>query len=158
MTLDGDLRARLQERLQRPDWPKIAFACKWGAGGRCQTCGKQYLYPFLGLHAHHVIYVRLGNERPSDLTALCGGCHAIFTWVKQNSLRIEADALHIVHAIQSVYDKFGIVRLKDVEEVYARKLRDLQSRLGDIEGEADMLLAMAEVGRDGAGRHGRGAA
>ena len=43
---------------------------------RCQTCNRLRMrgYP---LHVHHRNYVRLGNEKPIDLTVLCSVCHEL---------------------------------------------------------------------------------
>ena len=41
---------------------------------RCAICGIRY--PARLLEAHHKTYVRLGNERVSDLAVVCRPCHA----------------------------------------------------------------------------------
>jgi 5-methylcytosine-specific restriction endonuclease McrA len=40
------------------------------AQGRCRLCGDETL-----LEVHHATYERIGNERDSDLVALCRECH-----------------------------------------------------------------------------------
>jgi hypothetical protein len=40
---------------------------------KCQVCGASDQ-----LQIHHRTYDRLGNERPEDLTVLCGSCHTLF--------------------------------------------------------------------------------
>ena len=39
------------------------------AGGKCRRCGAR------ATEVHHETYKRIFNERLSDLTALCRGCH-----------------------------------------------------------------------------------
>lgn len=40
---------------------------------KCQLCGGSDR-----LQVHHRTYDRIGNERPEDLTVLCGACHTVF--------------------------------------------------------------------------------
>ena len=40
------------------------------AGCRCRKCGNRR-----ATQVHHETYKRIGKERLSDLTAVCGGCH-----------------------------------------------------------------------------------
>lgn len=40
---------------------------------KCQLCGGSDR-----LQVHHRTYDRIGNERPEDLTVLCGACHTLF--------------------------------------------------------------------------------
>lgn len=62
------------EAVLRSEWwtktvrPKILER----AGGRCEYCGKS-----AELQVHHLTYKRLGEERPSDVMALCERCHEI---------------------------------------------------------------------------------
>jgi 5-methylcytosine-specific restriction endonuclease McrA len=49
--------ARRQAVLERADW-------------RCEDCNAE-----LATHAHHHTYERVGEERLSDLEALCPSCH-----------------------------------------------------------------------------------
>ena len=39
------------------------------AGYKCRKCGSR------ATQVHHETYKRIGRERLSDLTAVCGGCH-----------------------------------------------------------------------------------
>ena len=39
------------------------------AGYKCRKCGRP------ATQVHHETYRRVGRERLSDLTAVCGGCH-----------------------------------------------------------------------------------
>ena len=40
------------------------------AGYKCRKCGRRH-----ATQVHHETYRRIGRERLSDLTAVCGGCH-----------------------------------------------------------------------------------
>lgn len=59
--------------MQSPSWRKIRQKRLEKDKFRCQNIhvigGKQ------GLEVHHKSYVRLGNERLSDLITLCRRCH-----------------------------------------------------------------------------------
>jgi hypothetical protein len=138
----GALKLRIQERLERLDWPKVAFACKWAARGRCQLCGRQFPHPFIGLEAHHNTYERLGHEHPSDLTALCAGCHAVFTWMQRNSSELETDSVRLLELLARLR-----VRLEDVDEFYREHVRELNAQLEEVEEHATRLLVMSEAGR-----------
>lgn len=63
-----------QEYIQSKEWKAKAKAAKHRANYRCEQCG--VLKPEHLLHAHHLTYERLGNERKSDLKVLCNECHA----------------------------------------------------------------------------------
>lgn len=62
-----------QRYLQTPHWKEVSGKCKDSAQGRCQVCNSGG-----ELHAHHRTYERRGFEYPSDLVALCAGCHQLF--------------------------------------------------------------------------------
>jgi len=57
--------------LKSPEWKRRADRCKTLAGHRCQECGAIDR----PLHAHHLTYERVGNERYTDLRCLCDECH-----------------------------------------------------------------------------------
>lgn len=63
-----------REYIQSKEWKAKAKAAKHRANYRCEQCGM--LKPEHLLHAHHLTYERLGNERKSDLKVLCNECHA----------------------------------------------------------------------------------
>lgn len=63
--------------IRSPKWKRKAAAAKERAGHRCQICNSPD-----NLNAHHRTYVRLGHERPDDITVLCRQCHKLFS---QNS-------------------------------------------------------------------------
>lgn len=63
-----------REYIQSKEWKAKAKAAKHRANYRCEQCG--VLKPEHLLHAHHLTYERLGNERKSDLKVLCNECHA----------------------------------------------------------------------------------
>lgn len=59
-----------KQYLRSPQWDvKRAEAVK-AADGHCRKCGKMGK-----LEVHHISYVRMGQERPEDLIALCPACH-----------------------------------------------------------------------------------
>jgi hypothetical protein len=45
------------------------------ANNTCEKCGKRP-----ATEVHHMTYLRVFNELPSDLTALCRQCHAEIHW------------------------------------------------------------------------------
>ena len=55
-------------------WASVRAGAMERAGGRCQVCNADG--PILDVH--HRTYERLGQERDSDLTVLCRGCHELF--------------------------------------------------------------------------------
>lgn len=55
-------------------WKARSEACIARAGFRCQACGKARK-DGVTLQAHHLTYIRLGKEQPSDLMCLCKSCH-----------------------------------------------------------------------------------
>lgn len=67
------LTVNYEAYIQSPQWRAKADACKERDGWQCRLCENTH-----DLHAHHRTYKRLGNERPEDLTTLCGRCHALF--------------------------------------------------------------------------------
>jgi hypothetical protein len=54
-----------------PDWVYERKQAIAEAGDRCQLCNNDHF-----LHVHHRTYERFGCEEISDLTVLCGYCHA----------------------------------------------------------------------------------
>lgn len=56
---------------QSPAWRALRAKVLTRAGGRCEGCGRVAA----PLEVHHLTYERLGCERLSDLTGLCGACH-----------------------------------------------------------------------------------
>lgn len=59
--------------LQTPEWQERRKIILKRAGYRCQVCNRDR-----SLHVHHRTYERRGVELPSDLTALCDDCHALY--------------------------------------------------------------------------------
>jgi 5-methylcytosine-specific restriction endonuclease McrA len=56
--------------LKSDEWQARRRAAVERARGFCADCGTRE-----NLDAHHLTYKRRGNERPSDLVALCRTCH-----------------------------------------------------------------------------------
>lgn len=61
------------EYLRSPEWKARRKEALARAEEACQICGSPR-----DLHVHHRTYERVGCERPSDLTVLCGDCHHHF--------------------------------------------------------------------------------
>ncbi len=61
---------RYVDYLKSAQWKLKRSHALFAAHGRCVHCRK--VPP---TEVHHVTYERLGNERPSDLVALCHECH-----------------------------------------------------------------------------------
>ena len=69
-----DMAVDYREYIQSKEWKAKAKAAKHRANYRCEQCGM--MKPEHLLHAHHLTYERLGNERAGDLKVLCNDCHA----------------------------------------------------------------------------------
>ena len=63
-----------EEYRLTPEWQTRRSATLARAGRRCQACGTRGAR----LDVHHNSYDDYGEERPQDLLALCGDCHALF--------------------------------------------------------------------------------
>ena len=61
------------EYLKTEHWNSTRKAALKAAEYRCQMCNASK-----PLHVHHRTYERRGNEKPSDLIALCADCHKTF--------------------------------------------------------------------------------
>ena len=57
--------------LKSAHWTRFRARKLETVKNKCQDCHKYRRSPQL----HHLTYVRLGNERLSDVLALCGRCH-----------------------------------------------------------------------------------
>lgn len=64
-------RVDYREYLKSPWWKLVRRRAILAAGHRCRICRVS-----ARLEVHHLTYERLGNERPEDVIALCGPCHA----------------------------------------------------------------------------------
>src|SRR5262245_12771872 len=135
--------AELRERMDRPDWPPRALACKFAAKGKCQLCGRKFPYPFLGLHAHHNTYVRLGNEDPTDLIALCGSCHAHVTWRMRHGDLLHIRAKELLGLVQAQAPRLG-----QVHEFYAQHIKGLGATLAEMEEGLTLLIAATDTWRE----------
>ena len=62
------------EYRMQPEWQARRSATLARAGHRCQACGTRGAR----LDVHHNTYENYGDERPRDLTVLCGNCHGLF--------------------------------------------------------------------------------
>lgn len=65
-------KARVDYRayLKSPEWRSKRAKVLDRAGGWCERCRTRR-----ALHIHHKTYARLGDEKLTDLEALCAGCH-----------------------------------------------------------------------------------
>jgi len=64
--------SRYQTYLRSDEWAAKREAALDRAAHRCQVCNDDDR-----LQVHHRTYARLYDERPLDLTVLCGDCHAL---------------------------------------------------------------------------------
>jgi 5-methylcytosine-specific restriction endonuclease McrA len=64
------LTTEYKQHLRSRKWKLLCSEKKRQAGGQCEKCGCYWI-----LQVHHVTYERLGNERLSDLMAVCKFCH-----------------------------------------------------------------------------------
>lgn len=56
--------------LQSPEWKAISDECKRLANFKCNRCDNT-----TNLHAHHLTYDNIGEEKQEDLECLCLSCH-----------------------------------------------------------------------------------
>lgn len=68
--------------LASPAWQTKRKAALMRAGHRCQACGRKG-----ALQVHHLTYVRLTQELPTDLVTLCKSCHAVADEVRKANNR-----------------------------------------------------------------------
>src|SRR6184192_270343 len=59
--------------LKTPEWQYRRSEALVRVAYRCQICNTPD-----HLNVHHRDYERRGNERPEDLTVLCGSCHQLY--------------------------------------------------------------------------------
>jgi 5-methylcytosine-specific restriction endonuclease McrA len=67
-------RIQYHAYLLTPAWHAIAERAKARDGHRCRICNSPD-----NLEVHHRTYERVGHERLSDLTTLCGECHGLYS-------------------------------------------------------------------------------
>lgn len=60
-----------KDYMLSPQWEVKRAAAVKRAGNRCQKCGAAGR-----LEVHHLVYIRMGQERPEDLVVVCPTCHA----------------------------------------------------------------------------------
>lgn len=77
-------RAAYDAYLNSAEWRKLRKRALRRAEQRCQLCNGED-----DLHVHHRTYERVGEERITDLTVLCGWCHARFHDVERKVPRAE---------------------------------------------------------------------
>ena len=56
--------------LKSPEWKAISDECKRLANFKCNRCDNT-----TNLHAHHLTYDNIGEEKQEDLECLCLSCH-----------------------------------------------------------------------------------
>lgn len=67
------LRSKLYDLyLKSPEWKAISDECKRLANFKCNRCDNT-----TNLHAHHLTYDNIGEEKQEDLECLCLSCHEI---------------------------------------------------------------------------------
>lgn len=71
--------------LRSSAWQRIRRAALVRASGRCEHCRRAGL--LLVLEVHHWTYEHLGDERPDELEAMCGDCHAQADRERRSRLR-----------------------------------------------------------------------
>lgn len=62
-----------EKYIASPEWKAKAKEAR-ERNRKCSLCNRSGLE----LHVHHRTYVRLGNEKKSDLVVLCSDCHKMF--------------------------------------------------------------------------------
>ena len=73
----GKRRVNYYDYIHSAEWKEKADSAKARVGHRCQVCNKGKDQGAI-LDAHHRTYVRLGHERPEDITVLCRDCHELY--------------------------------------------------------------------------------
>lgn len=64
-------KASYDRYMKSTEWKEKRKQAIEKADNKCQLCNNDHF-----LHVHHRTYERFGNEETSDLTVLCGYCHA----------------------------------------------------------------------------------
>lgn len=83
------------EYLESPRWLRTRDEIFERDGHRCTECGST-----TQLIVHHRTYVRVGRERPEDLTTLCHGCHAVVHNIPtHNTTGPTTGQMRILHAV-----------------------------------------------------------
>lgn len=62
-----------KQYLQTEHWKNVRQKALHRSANKCQLCNSDYR-----LNVHHRTYENRGDEKPSDLIALCGSCHEKF--------------------------------------------------------------------------------
>jgi 5-methylcytosine-specific restriction endonuclease McrA len=66
--------------LRSASWKALRLLIFKRDGYTCRVCGRKS-FDTRKLHAHHLTYDRLGNERMTDLETVCMRCHRrVSTW------------------------------------------------------------------------------
>lgn len=77
--------------LSSDEWRIKSEAMKWLSEYRCQICNRHQSQ--VSLNTHHRTYVRVGKERPGDLTVLCERCHKLYEQARMDAQREEEKKL-----------------------------------------------------------------
>ena len=120
-----------------PDWQRKADAVKFLAHDRCQACGSGP--PLYVLEAHHNTYAHRGRELPHELLCLCARCHRHFEYIRTNHYEI-------TRQLQTLEGRKNGLRvpMEHVHAYYELELRDLASRVDDLERDLDELLGLSD--------------
>jgi hypothetical protein len=70
-----NLRAAYAWYLGSPSWQERREWILQRANNVCEKCKQR-----VATEVHHVTYIRVFNENPADLIALCRQCHAEIHW------------------------------------------------------------------------------
>jgi hypothetical protein len=65
------LSTKYRRYIKSKKWREFKARIISARGRVCQECGKTTYE----MHLHHLTYIRLGNELPSDVKLLCINCH-----------------------------------------------------------------------------------
>jgi 5-methylcytosine-specific restriction endonuclease McrA len=83
--------------LLSPQWQEKRKIALVRAFNHCQLCNSTN-----NLQVHHRTYANLGNEKPEDLTVLCGNCHRNYSFdiplKRQSKHHPNGDAIQLIQA------------------------------------------------------------
>lgn len=130
-------KRRYHNYLRSPEW---AVRRQWmldEASYRCQLCGESQ-----SLQVHHRSYDNVGRERKSDLTVLCGDCHARFHDKVASPAPQRTDGLSAYRKVVSTLARTGLIPESVLPDLLSALVTDHGMRPDPRGGWAAPLLTV----------------
>jgi hypothetical protein len=125
-----------KDYLKSNEWKLVKLDIIQQRGNRCERCKEQRQVNIL--HLHHKTYVRLFNERLSDLELLCPKCHMAEHGIKdkkskkpKNSTIVSKNIHNQLNALQKRFDS-GKIATKLEYDIKVRRVKK-KAKLNNIE-------------------------